>query len=216
MPVTPPIATLDELKAQLDVARTDDDVPMQAALDGVCQRVENYTGRRFRPDPPLTSENPDADTQPAVTRKVRLPRHHWRRWLRYPDWEYPRTLKVDIPDAREIDSIVGTQVTFTGFEPLDDPPYRRVELYGVQYPFQSPVTQLPELTVTGRFGIYPAPADLKDAVLFMAARRWKERDAVYGDTVQFPDGGPVVSYFRQFPPAVQATLELYIRKVRLV
>jgi hypothetical protein len=218
--ITPGIATLDELKAYLNKTRSTDDIALQAMLDGVSTRVETYTGRRFRPDPPLADDG--TDSLPDVTRTVPIPQRHLREWGwgGLSPWARPwtpllRPRTLDIPDARVITGIAGNSaVTFQGFQGLGEPPYRRVELFEVSFVPQYPITSTPAITITGRFGWWPPPADLKDAVLFMAARRWKERDAEYGDVVQYAEG-MTVSYFRQFPPTVQATLEQYIRKVRL-
>lgn len=62
--------------------------------------------------------------------------------------------------------------------------------------------------VTGKFGITPAPGDLVDAVYMIVARRYKERDARYGDQVMLPEG-QVVNYFRQFNAFVRATVDSY-------
>jgi hypothetical protein len=84
-------------------------------------------------------------------------------------------------------------------------------VFGLTVPEQEPVTALPSIAVTGRFGWWPAPDDIRDAVLVMAARRWKERDAGYGDSVQLAEG-ITVAYYRQFPATVQATIESYVRR----
>jgi hypothetical protein len=197
------IATLAELKSYLDTTRTSDDTLLQSILDGVSGRVERYTGRLFHPDPPLVS---GLDTAPAVTSPVYLPRRALK-WGVY----CPRTRTVDIPEAREIDTVAAAAATVSGFTPLGENPWERIQVFGVTVPWQNPVTALPAITVTGRFGLWPAPDDIKDAVLVMSARRWKERDAGYGDTVQFAEG-VTVAYFRQFPATVQATIESYVRR----
>lgn len=197
------IATLAELKSYLDIQRSSDDVLLQSILDGVSGRVERYTGRLFHHAPALVS---GADTAPPITKTVYLPR-------RALQWGVvvPRTRTVDITEARVITAVSAGAATITGFQPLGDPPWARVQVFGLAVPWQDPVTALPSITVTGRFGWCPAPDDLKDAVLVMAARRWKEKDASYGDTVQFGEN-ITVSYFRQFPATVQATIESYVRQ----
>lgn len=201
------IATLDELKRELDASRDIDDDLLQSILDGVSTRVETYTGRLFHPDPPL--DNAGEDTAAPVTKSVRLP----RRFLRWSEWgdDHPRTRMIDIPEAREIESVTGAAVEITGFEPLNDPPWGRIQVFGLTVPPQPAITALPALTVIGKFGWWPPPADLKDAVLLMAARRSKERDAQYADTVQLAEG-ITVAFFRQFPATVQATIESYVRR----
>lgn len=205
---TSAIATLAELKSYLDTTRNTDDVLLQGILDGVSGRVERYTGRLLHPDPPLAGGG--LDTAPAVTKTVTLP----RRLLRAsPDFSplRPVTRTVDIPEARQLATVTGAAATVSGFQALGAAPWERIQVFGLTVPWQDPVTALPAITLTGRFGWWPAPDDLKDAVLVMAARRWKERDAAYGDTLQLAEG-ITVSYFRQFPATVQATIESYVRQ----
>lgn len=202
------IASVEDLKRYLDKTLEGDDELLQDILDGVSERVETYTGRSFHPDPAFDPVTGD-DTQPPIDTTVYLPPHRGRY-----SFYMPRPLKLRVPDVREIDVVTPTAATITGFQPLGDPPWRWLQLFGLVYDIQEPFTQLPAVVITGRFGLAPAPADLKDAVLMMAARRWRERDAAYGDSVQMPEGG-IVSYFRQFPPSVQSTLDSYAKKVTI-
>lgn len=206
------IATLDELKSYVDVTRSGDDDLLQAILDGVSERVERYTGRVLHPIPALDGSGDD--TGSPVTKTVTLPRRLMR-WTPARDPLRPRTRIIEVPDVREIETggVTGVAAAITGYEPLGDgPPWDRIQVFGLTIPAQDPVTALPAIQITGRFGMWPAPADLKDAVLVMSARRWRERDASYGDSVQLAEG-VTVSYFKQFPATVQATIQSYTRPV---
>lgn len=54
----------------------------------------------------------------------------------------------------------------------------------------------------------PLPADLRDAILTLAARRYHERNAGYQDaTTVSADGG--LNYFKQLPASVKVILDQY-------
>lgn len=184
------VATLSELKNYLKLRGDASNDVLQTMLDSAEALTETYTGRSFRPDPALVA---GADTAPAVT-KV-LPVH--RR-------------AVLVPDARLI-----TAVTLDGetVSPISSTVTDGYATYGAPH-----VTTLVlprsgyHVSITGRFGYYPPPPEIKDAVLAMAARRYRERDAGYGDAVQTPEGG-VVSYFRSIPGSVRIILDAHRRVV---
>jgi len=200
-----PIAQVQDLKSYLNIDRGDRDDFLNRLLLAVSDRVERYTGHLFRPNPPLANDG--TDTLPPATMTV-YP-------LRTAGTSFPdvHNLTVGIPDARSITQITLETAVVNGWTAVGDPPYSAVQVYNLLYRyFQPNYLQLstlgPRMVVTGRFGWVPPPADITDAVLVMAARRYRERDASYGDTVQTADGG-VISYYRQLPATVQATLEQY-------
>lgn len=207
------VVTLDEVKAYLGqhIASNADDSLLVALIASVENRVAEYTGRMFAPDPPLDQHG--QDTLPPVSRTVLLrgrPRDWWVQPYPYYD---PRT--VDIPEAREVDTVTIQGETVSGWELLPHsrwPVYTRLAIFDPSFP--RPVTAYPQIVLTGRFGWYPPPESIKDAIKIMVARRYRERDAGYSDMVAFPDGG-TVSFFRQFNPTVQATLDNYRRQARL-
>lgn len=139
-----------------------------------------------------------ADTNPVVT--VTVPANYRR--------------NIAIPDARTV-----TSVTLDG-QALSSNGYQLIGGGGsgaatdLTLTPLGPVTQgwLPTLgqtlAITGRFGIWPVPPDIKDAVLLMVSRAYRERDAAYGDVIQMQDGG-VVNYFRQMPLRARAILDSY-------
>lgn len=199
------IASVSELKRYLAVSRSTDDQLLEQILRSVSDRVETYCGRAFRPSPGLDAAG--NDTLAPVAKTV-YPMRHTGAW--FPS---SYTLLVQIPPTREIDQVTLEGAPVTGYTPVGDPPWTSLQVFDLIYRYYAPSylqlsTLGPKMVITGRFGWYPPPEDLKDAVLVMAARRYKERDAAYGDAVQLADGG-IISYFKQFPPSVQATLDQY-------
>lgn len=192
----PRLATVDQLKGHLasKVEGAMADSVLKIMLESAESFVERFCGRRFSPDPALVGGE---DIAPSVERTVMVT---------------PRDRLVRIPDVREIVSI-----TLGGLS-LDPGDY----LLG-NYSAASPATQIEllqtasstlvpsetELTILGRFGFNPTPADILDAVLTIAARRYRERDAAFADAVQLGETGAVNSYFRSLPSNIQHILRSY-------
>jgi len=206
------IATLDELKVNLGHTSSADDVMLEGILAGVETRVASYTGRSFEPSPQLAGD--DTDTLPPVTETVLLRTRPCDWWI--PPASYNAPVTVDIPDARQVTGVLAQGEAISGWELVRQPGrpvFERIKLFDPNIDVRQ-FTSIPSIQLTGRFGWWPAPADLKDAVLIMASRRFYERAARYGDSVMLQDGA-TVNYFRQFSPSVQATLDSYRRRVRL-
>jgi len=202
------IATADELLARL--AGPGAPPPKNAnvaILTDLLQEhqviVEQYTGRRFSPNPPLDSANGDTAPDVAVTINVQ------------------RRKVIPLPDARVV-----TSVALGGATLLSTSSYRDYELLSndgvftdlVLYPDQPNRFPLAHysgwntITVTGRFGIWPVPADIKGALLLMCARAYKEQEARFGDVVNLGDGGSV-AYYKTLPPRAKMTLDRYALQV---
>jgi hypothetical protein len=190
------LATVTELRERLDVQQqsTASDEFLQLYLDSATKTAERYCKRKFEAEPDLTD-----DPQVAVTKTI-------------------STLSRDvlrIPDVRTVNSVVLAGVTlspvdvygFGGFALSGESPgepYTWITLRERQRGH----TSHQDLAITGFWGWNPAPADIKDAVLTLASRKYRERDAGYGDTVQLPEGG-VIAYFSQLPSSVAMTLDSY-------
>jgi hypothetical protein len=155
----------------------------QATADRFCRRT-------FGPDPALTDSG--ADTNPPVTKIVRVGV--------YDD-------SVKIPDLRIVPDPV---VTLDGLSLALDSDFD-LEPYSSERPAtfvrlaERPSAQGGALSITGRFGWNPLPADLDDAIYTLAARRYRERQSNHADSVQLPEG-LTLAYFRQLPASVQGTL----------
>lgn len=133
---------------------------------------------------------------------------------------------IRLPDAREIDTATldGQALTTSGFTLVGAKTLTAIGTAGytvsggtatdLRLTPLGPVTQgwVPtlgnSLVVTGRFGMWPIPPDLKDACLLMTARAYKEKDAAYGDIVQLNDGSSV-NYYRQMPMRAAMILDRY-------
>jgi hypothetical protein len=160
-------------------SRESDDSFLALLINGASRRAHAHTGRLFIPDPP-------GDLDPAVTRTVR---GHGRR-------------RVRVPDVRELVSVDadGTLIAQDDYELRGHTGQPAVIIA-----FGEPVRRV---VLTGRFGFTTVPADVKLAVLAMAARGFHDAQARLGDRVVDPDGG-VTSYFRQLPIEAKAVLDSY-------
>jgi len=183
------IATIDQLKAYLDITKTTQDALLQSLLDSATALVARYTGRHFLPTPALVN---GADTAPPVA-------------LQIPTYGEST---VAVPDVREVDAATLDGLVVPDWTLIGTPATRMILPPPASVPGYPPAPKSKWLTLTGRFGFLAPPADLVDAVLLMCARRYRERDAAYGDSVQLGDGG-VVSYFKQLPPHAQMVLDGY-------
>jgi hypothetical protein len=154
--------------------------------------AERYCRRTFGADPVLTEAG--ADTNPPVEKTVRIGV--------FDD-------SVKIPDLRITPTPV---VTLDGLSiDLDDDyelePYSSEEPSTFLRLAERPSAQGGVLSITGRFGWNPLPADLDDAIYTLAARRYRERQSNHADSVQLPEG-LTLAYFRQLPASVQGTLNM--------
>jgi hypothetical protein len=213
------LATLAEIKAFLGgVTKTTDDALLQMLLDGQAARLSRVTGRSFTRNPALDDDGVDSSPDAVVTLQG-----NYRRRISIPDARVVTSVAVDgtvlDPTAYRL---VGDDLAMTDLTIAPPPP---AWPGGALLPWDAwggwgaawgiGLHNLGQVvTVTGRFGITPVPADVKDAFLMMVARAYKEKDARYGDMVELPDGGSV-NYFRQFPPRVAQTIALISRSPRL-
>jgi hypothetical protein len=182
------LATVAELQSYLRAgeagvavagSRESDESFLALLVEGASQRAHAHTGRLFEPDPP-------SGLDPAVTRTVR---GHGRR-------------RVRVPDVRELVSVEadGTLIAQDAYELRGHAGQPAVHIA-----FSEPVRRV---ALTGRFGFVAVPADVKLAVLAMAARGFHDAQARLGDRVVDPDGG-ITSYFRQLPVEAKAVLDSY-------
>lgn len=190
----PRLATLDQLRGHLasKVGAEANDV-LSVMLESAETFVERFCGRRFSPDPALVGGE---DIASSIEKSVVVT---------------PEDRIVRIPDLREVVSI-----TLGGLvlDPSDyklgnfsaSSPANLIELLQTASPsLTQPET---ELTMKGRFGFSPTPPDIVDAVLTIAARRYRERDASYSDSMQLSEGG-ILSYFRSLSSNTQLILRSY-------
>jgi hypothetical protein len=191
----PRLATVEELMAYLDLtAEKVDGGLLETVLEGAEAFAEAYAGRRFSPDPALVS---GADSAPAVAKTFTMP---WTtESLRIPDL---RVATLVTSDGGALTEGYGYEIDSTDAEPAT-----RMRLIASSYSaFQ--IKSFRTVVITGRWGFNPTPSDVKDAVLTLAARRWRERDAAYADRITFAEGGSL-DYLRQLPASVSAILNLY-------
>lgn len=171
----------------------------QGILDSMERFAENYTGRRFSPDPPLVNGE---DTASPVQKAFVVARN--QNVVRIPDLRATTSVSLG---GTALDEWVGYQFD-AGAEPAQSI-YLAITPYGIGgVSYFGTATLANQLLITGRWGFNPVPPDVKDCVLALAARRAKERKSAWSDSVAMPDGS-VLSYFRQLPASVQGALDLY-------
>jgi len=167
---------LAALKARLDITKTTSDVLLQSILDGALDFAVGETRRQFG--------ELGGVGDPAVTID------------RYPDDER----LVRVPDARQVttvtlDGAATTAWRLMGRQPAGTIPYPWLRLDD---------RATGHLQITGKFGFTVLPAALADAIYTHAARHYRERDALYGDTVTLDDGA-TVHFNKTLPARVRAT-----------
>jgi hypothetical protein len=166
------IATLQEfmpLAGIHDAAKADEDV-LQLFLDGAERFGERWTGRSFSPDPPLDANGDDTGADVTKTFSARN-----------------KTRLIRVPDLREV-----TSATLDGTLLTRDSTFY-VDSYVEPALFFELVTRFTgsgrgELAVTGRWGPLEVDADVKAAVLVLAARGYKRRDASFSDVLNTAQG----------------------------
>lgn len=167
---------IEELKSYVNIEGADHDVALQLQLDAAIEEF-SHTGRRLTPLPAN-----EADPPAAVTRRI-----DGSRWVR-------------IPDAREVtlvtvDGVATDQWELRKNKATDPDDHPR--------PFLELLRGGLVCEVTGRFGFVEIPADMKDAIYSIAARRMYERESGFVDAIRTNAFGDR-TYFKQFPAGVQA------------
>lgn len=169
---------------------------MNLMLDGCEQQVEKYTGRFFSPTPALDGDGGDTGTPVAKTFKV-------------------RKATVRIPDLRTATSVTLDGATLTegsGYDIEDyGEPATHIKLL-TWTPYTWQLTAYSQLTITGRWGFNPTPADIKDATYRMAGRFYREREAMWSDSMETPDGTGFLfrsSWIETMPKSVRGVLDMY-------
>lgn len=116
---------------------------------------------------------------------------------------------VRVPDVRELVAVTadGQPVDVELVELLPTPPTISAPAPRIRLPYGAD-----RVTVTGRFGFGPLPALLVDAIYAHAGRNYREKEALYADSIAIgagEGGGALYSYFRQLPPRVKAAYDLF-------
>jgi hypothetical protein len=198
----PAIASVDELMAYLDVGGSNparvNNTALTLSLESAERWVENYTGRLFRPDPALVS---GVDSAPPVLKTFNWDTRGYG-WLRIPDLRSATGVSIDGIVFEE-----GSDYIFD-IAPAFEEPYTMI-----RFPFFSTTTNpytasvVPLVAITGRWGFWPAPADVKDAVLSLAARQYRRRDAMFSDIVDVGTG--IYEYRAGIPAHIREILKGY-------
>lgn len=181
------LATVAELKSYLSWPSTGgagEDTLLSQLLDGASAFVEGETGRQFQPEG--TSGAPVSKTLSTRGRDL-----------------------IQIPDLRQVVTLTLNGVAFparpstggAGYE-LGRVPATSLTLVDASFA----INPLNDLVISGVWGHNPVPADVKDATLVLAARRYAERKASFSDSVQDLEGG-TLAYFRAMPAYVKAVIE---------
>ncbi len=196
----PRLATVDELKAYLNERSVESDDLLAGILGGAEAFAERYCRRRFSPDPPLDSNGDDTGTPVTKILSTRGRSVIRVRDLRSGTLTLGGLLLNSAFDYEFGYAMEGEPATHLFLMP-------RISTYFARAPsmFGAFVN---DLTITGRWGWSPTPDDVKDGVLTIAARKFRERSANWGDTVTFPEGG-AISYFRLMPASVKAAFDSY-------
>lgn len=213
------IASVGELREYMEKSSDLSDMRLQMILDSAVAWMEARCARQFQAQPALDSEG--KDTLPPVVKTFSTKMKTYTR----------------LPDLREV-ATGGFKINGFALSPrsqnallgyiLEGPPeaialpgnltpFNAVRIYAWSLALAGYWTDgLRDLTIEGRWGFKTPPEDIKECVLALAARRAKEKDALWSDAVELPEGGGL-SYFRQMPPFVAEVIQSYkIPKFALV
>lgn len=205
----PPDLTLAGLKSRMEKKLAKDDEVLGAYLEAAFDQAQapwpDGCGRLLRPDPPIvntgTEEAPVwADSGDPVV-------HTFKPGGRR---------RVMLPDARSLVEgavlVDGTAVP-AGSATTDG--YELLMHKGVYVQLSVPTGTYGEVSVTGKFGFYPLPATLREAIYALANRYWLERAALQSDTVAVGEGAAPLTYLRQLPPRVRVAFSAYKKPLAL-
>lgn len=151
-----------------DPAKMDEDL-LNLFLDGAERFGERWTGRTFSPDPPLVS-GVDSGTPVTKTFSARN-----------------RTRLIRVPDLRE-----ATAVTMDGSAFVQNTNFyldayvEPAQFLELAVPFTGSGAGV--LEITGRWGSLAVDADVKEAVLVLAARGYARKDANFSDVLNTAAG----------------------------
>lgn len=196
----PRIVTPDELRLYLNLEgyedRTHPDL-LNKAIDSAEKWTETYTGRRFSPDPALVS---GVDSGTPVTKTFLV---CGKGWVRIPDLRTATEVTLDSASYTE-----GVDYEFDSYN-IGDEPHTSVRLISYS-PYSNPSTGQTlssKLQITGRWGWNPAPDDVKDSILALAARQYRRKDAMFADVID--QGGVAFEYTKGVPNFITDILALY-------
>lgn len=196
----PRIVTPDELRLYLNLEGYEERIHpdlLDKAIDSAESWTENYTGRRFSPDPALVD---GADTASPVTRAFSV---NEKGWVRIPDLRTATSVEID-----DVPLSDGTDYELDVYNAGSEP-HTSIKL--VSYTaFVNPYTGRAvssRLEITGRWGFNPAPDDVKDSILALAARQYRRKDAMFADVID--QGGVSFEYTKGVPNFITDILALY-------
>jgi len=173
------IITVDQLVRHLgigrdNIARVDSEV-VETVIASAEQTVYMESGRHFYPEPALDAN--DEDTGPEVTKNFRMRRQGQR--------------SVRLPDLREASAVTldGAELTEGldyDFDMTGDEPFQTLTLYWTSPHLAAwaPLSFVMTLEITGRWGWLPAPDDIVEVTLQIAARKYWKKDAQFADQVE--------------------------------
>lgn len=180
--------SVQSLRTYLDVQTAPKGPMLSATLLSAVRIAERFTRRAL--------------LRTTGTKRIQLLTRYAPQYVRVPDLVEADTVALDGA------TLIEPQYSLEGWPSETDP---AVHLRLNIFPAELSVKDEPDtpniLTVSGTWGYDPAsmPADLADAIYVLAARRYKERDAGYADSVDFTQAGGVENYFRQLPANVKLT-----------
>jgi hypothetical protein len=188
----PRLAALSDLLEALDLSEERAPVKrLKGVLLGVEAFVERYCGHTFAPLPPFVDGE---DTGSPVTKTFAA---RGRTTVKVPDLRVALSVTLD---GGTLDPDYGYVLEQTGGDPA-------MRLYLTRTPYLL-LGDTGALRIVGRWGMLETPDDIRESVITLASRKWRERDAAYSDQVITAEGS-VMAYFRQLPGSVKVTLDAY-------
>jgi hypothetical protein len=202
------LVPIEVAERYVSTPRPENEQLLENMVDAASAFIIRRSKRSWVPEPALVNTGTaDApvweDTAPPVAKVLRI--------------DANGTIRV--PDLREVVSVVtsaGTLLTEDTYEldksPGDDMPSSWMDLvpgtpasYDIVPSFFR--TQQATVTIVGRWGVSPVPADIQYACAAMAARMFSKKDARWSDRMQAGLESAAYDYFKEMPPDVKAIIE---------
>lgn len=202
MTLTNCYATLDDLRLELGVNDSYDDVKADVALNAASRQVDAHTGRRFWQDGSVVAREFYADESNIC----------------YVD-DISTTTGLIVKTDGDDDGTFETTLTVTThfiLQPVnaaDEVPVRPftcIRCVDSSYSFPMSSSGRPGVQVTAKFGWPAVPPDVKKATLIQAVQLFKASDAVFGGLSLGLDGG-VLRVRESLNPIAAALLESYCK-----
>lgn len=187
MAITNGYATLEELKARLDITGTEDDSVLEQVIEAASRQVDGWCGRAFASGTGVRHLTADA----------------WNLLILPDDLHAMTAIAVDRDGDRSYDTV--WELTDVDLQPYPGPYHVLRPRNGRVFPTHAYAVQ-----ITGDWGFgIDVPAPIREATLLQATRLYKRTDAPFGVTGSAEHGQ--LQTISRVDPDVKELLQPFVR-----